>query len=293
VPSHDTQHPEPVASLPEDRPRAVDPRVWDDAVLQAALDRAEPRCWGPIVVLPSTGSTNRDAADQVEEGAPEGFTVVADEQSGGRGRLDRAWVSPSGAGLAMSVVLRPVVAVEHWGWIPLMSGLAVVEALDGLGLATALKWPNDVVLDGPARDGSPGPRKLAGVLVERVSDAAVVGIGVNVDLDAHELPVPRATSTRLEGADLDREELLVAILEQLRRHYTRWQLADGDAALSGLGERYRARSLTLGREVRALLPGDLVVHGRAREMDGTGALVLGLEDGTTRVVSAGDVEHLR
>ena len=73
-------------------------------------------------MLPSTGSTNADAVDQVREGAPEGFTVVADEQTLGRGRLDRTWVSPYGAGLAMSVVLRPVVPEATWGWIPLVAG---------------------------------------------------------------------------------------------------------------------------------------------------------------------------
>ena len=238
-------------------------------------------------------STNADAADQVREGAPEGFTVVADEQTHGRGRLDRRWASPYGAGLAMSVVLRPVVPDAAWGWIPLLAGLAVAESLGAQGVSVSLKWPNDVVVDGPAREGGPGPRKLGGLLVERVDAALVVGIGVNVDLVAEELPVVRATSTRLEGVEVRRELLLVSVLGHLRRHYVRWQLADGDARRSGVAAAYAARCLSIGREVRAHLPGGVTVEGTGWALDEDGRLVIRLADGTTRAVSAGDVEHLR
>ncbi len=275
-----------------DSPRR-DPRHWDDVALQQALDRSGDGSWGPVAVLPSTGSTNADAVDQVREGAPEGFTVVADEQTQGRGRLDRTWTSPYGAGIAMSVVLRPLVPDVTWSWIPLVAGIAVVDALADQGVRAGLKWPNDVVVDGDARDGSPGPRKLGGLLVERVGPAVVVGIGLNVDLTADELPVPRATSTRLEGADVSRELLVVDVLDHLRRRYLLWQLASGDARRAGIAGAYAERCVTLGRDVRALLPGDTVVEGVASALDDDGRLVLRLGDGTTRVVSAGDVEHLR
>jgi BirA family biotin operon repressor/biotin-[acetyl-CoA-carboxylase] ligase len=275
-----------------DSPRR-DPRHWDDVALQQALDRSGDGSWGPVAVLPSTGSTNADAVDQVREGAPEGFTVVADEQTQGRGRLDRTWTSPYGAGIAMSVVLRPLVPDVTWSWIPLVAGIAVVDALGEQGVRAGLKWPNDVVVDGDARDGSPGPRKLGGLLLERVGPAVVVGIGLNVDLTAEELPVPRATSTRLEGADVSRELLVVDVLDHLRRRYLLWQLASGDARRSGIAEAYAERCVTLGRDVRALLPGGTVVEGVAAALDDDGRLVLRLGDGTTRVVSAGDVEHLR
>jgi BirA family transcriptional regulator, biotin operon repressor / biotin---[acetyl-CoA-carboxylase] ligase len=270
-----------------------DPRAWDDTALQRALDRAGDGTWGPVAVLPSTGSTNADAVDQVGEGAPEGFTVVADEQTQGRGRLDRSWASPPGGGIAMSVVLRPVVPDVCWGWIPLIAGIAVVDALAGQAMAARLKWPNDVVVDGAARDGSAGPRKLGGLLVERVGGAVVVGIGLNVDLTAEELPVARATSTRLEGVMVSREVLVVDVLDHLRRRYLTWQLASGDARRAGTAEAYVERCLTLGRTVRALLPGGVVVEGVATGIDDDGRLVLSLGDGSTRVVSAGDVEHLR
>ena len=274
---------------------AEDRRTWDDERLAAALDRSARAGagWGPIVVLPSTGSTNADAADQVREGAPEGFTVVADEQTRGRGRLGRQWESPAGAGLAMSVVVRPVVVERRWGWLPLLAGVAVTDALREAGVDASLTWPNDVMVDGPAHDGSPGPRKLGGVLIERVGDALVVGIGVNVDLERHELPVPRATSTRLEGADVRREDLAVSILDRLRGHYLRWQLADGDARRSGLVDLYTERCLTLGRRVRATLPGDVVLEGQGEGIDPDGLLVVRAADGSQRAISAGDVILVR
>lgn len=272
------------------------PRTWDDDALQRALDAAGTDGWGPVAVLPSTGSTNADAAEQAREGCPEGFTVVADEQSQGRGRLDRSWSSPSGAGLAMSVVLRPATPLETWGWLPLLAGVAVVDALARQGLAAALKWPNDVVVDGPAHDGSAGPRKLGGLLVEQVpgTDAVVVGIGVNVDLGADERPVPRATSARLEGVRVGREQLLVDVLEALRARVLLWRSAGGDAERTGLRAAYAERCLTLGREVRVLLPGGEHLDGVAADVDGSGRLqVAPTAGGGVRAVSAGDVEHVR
>lgn len=273
--------------------RPEDPREWRDDVLRRALDGAGDGGWGPVVVLGSTGSTNADAADQVAEGAPEGFTVVADEQTAGRGRLDRTWTSPYGAGLAMSVVLRPVVPDESWGWVPLTAGLAVVEALARQGLRCGLKWPNDVVVPGPDRAGGPGPRKLGGILVERVGRALVVGIGVNTGLRADELPVPTATSARLEGVAVSRERLVVDVLDALRGRYARWQQGQGDARRTGLLDEYGAACVTLGAEVRALLPGERSVEGTAYAIDDQGRLLVRTGGGGTESVSAGDVTHLR
>jgi BirA family biotin operon repressor/biotin-[acetyl-CoA-carboxylase] ligase len=270
-----------------------DPRTWDDERLRAALDASRDGGWGPVAVLPSTGSTNADAADQVREGAPEGFVLVADEQTTGRGRLDRAWDSPSGAGLAMSVVLRPIVPDGVWGWIPLLAGVAAVDALRGLGVPAALTWPNDVMVDADAHHGGPGPRKLGGILAERVEDAVVVGIGLNTDLTLDELPVARATSTRLEGVDLRRESLLVAVLDELRARYLTWQLTGGDADRSGLAEAYSARCLMLGRSVRATLPGGEILVGTATGIAADGALMVDVGAGVVRTVSAGDVLLVR
>lgn len=270
-----------------------DPRTWDDALLRAALESRPDLRWGPVAVIPSTGSTNADAADQVGEGAPEGFVVVADEQTQGRGRLDRVWTSPSGAGLAMSLVLRPVVPDAAWGWLPLLAGVASVDALRDHGVPAVLTWPNDVMVDGPAHDGGPGPRKLGGILTERVGDAVVVGIGLNTDLDRDELPVGRATSTRLEGVEVRREQLLVAILDRVRDLYTTWQLTAGDAVRSGLADTYADRCLMIGRPVRATLPGGEVLEGTAVRIGPDGSLVVRTDSGDERSVSAGDVLLVR
>ena len=195
--------------------------------------------------------------------------------------------------LAMSVVLRPVAPEQSWGWLPLLAGVAVADALMAQGVPAALKWPNDVVVDGPARDGSPGPRKLGGLLAERVENAIVVGIGINVDLREDELPVGRATSTWLEGSHVTRESLVVDILENLRKRYATWQGAVGDAARCGLATDYSERCVTVGREVRAHVPGDRFVEGTATHIDEHGRLVIRLADGSTHAMSAGDVEHLR
>ena len=146
-----------------------------------------------ILETASTRSTNADVAQAARDGAPEGTVHVTEDQTGGRGRLDREWVAPKGSGLAASVLLRPTsVPLHRWGWLPLLTGVAVADAVADLGIRAKLKWPNDVEVDG---------RKLAGILVEAVSTpdgmAAVVGVGLNVAMTAEQLPVPHATSLAL------------------------------------------------------------------------------------------------
>ena len=266
---------------------------WDAPRLQAAL--AQRQGWGPVVLLESTGSTNADASDAARAGAAEGYVIVADEQTLGRGRLGRSWATPPGAGLAVSVVLRPPITPERAGWLPLLVGIAVVDALRGHSVPAALKWPNDVVVAGPTRDGGPGPRKLGGLLAERVqeADAVVVGIGLNIALRADELPVETATSTSIEGATVSREDLLVDLLDGLRERYLAWVAAGGDPAACGLLEDYRSRCLTLGRQVRAHLPGGDVLEGRATDVDDSGRLRIEAPGRDAVLVAAGDVEHLR
>jgi BirA family biotin operon repressor/biotin-[acetyl-CoA-carboxylase] ligase len=266
---------------------------WDAPRLQAAL--ADRQGWGPVVLLESTGSTNADAADAARAGAAEGYVIVADEQTLGRGRLGRSWATPPGAGLAVSVVLRPPLAPERTGWLPLLVGVAVVDALRSHGVPAALKWPNDVVVAGPTREGGPGPRKLGGLLAERVheADAVVVGIGLNIALGTDELPVPTATSTSIEGVAVSREDLLVDLLDRLRERYLAWVAVGGAASDCGLLDDYRSHCLTLGRDVRAHLPGGEVLEGRAVDVDESGRLRIEVRDGAPVLLAAGDVEHLR
>jgi BirA family biotin operon repressor/biotin-[acetyl-CoA-carboxylase] ligase len=190
-----------------------------------------------------------------------------------------------------------------WGWLPLLTGVAVAEALRAAtGVDVRLKWPNDAVVDGPDRDGGPGPRKLAGVLLEQVpaTGAAVVGLGLNVDLTAPECPTPAATSLLLETTSVpgvptslpQREGLLAGLLVELGRRYRTWAAAGGDPVRCGLAGDYRARCLTLGREVVASRPGGVVTRGVAVDLSRDGGLLVRSSQGDV-TVSAGDVEHLR
>ena len=147
--------------------------------------------WQSIAVTPLTGSTNADLLAQAGGGAPEGSVLVAEAQTAGRGRMGRAWLSPPGAGLMFSVLLRPgEVPPARRGWVPLLTGVAIASAVRDLtGLDARLKWPNDVLV---------GDRKLAGILAEQSADAIVVGAGINVSTRQAELPVETATSLALE-----------------------------------------------------------------------------------------------
>jgi BirA family biotin operon repressor/biotin-[acetyl-CoA-carboxylase] ligase len=150
------------------------------------------------------------------DGAPEGAVAVADEQTEGRGRLGRSWQAPAGTSLLFSIVLVPAVSPERLSELSLLAGAAVAEAIAAeTGLAPTIKHPNDVLLGG---------RKVAGVLAEAAEGRVVLGVGINVSQTAGELP-PEAngTSLALAGAqDVDRSDLLVAVLMRLELQYDSW-----------------------------------------------------------------------
>ncbi|MEO6501103.1 MAG: biotin--[acetyl-CoA-carboxylase] ligase [Jatrophihabitantaceae bacterium] len=237
-----------------------------------------------VEAVAETGSTNADLLAAAAAGAAAGAVLVAELQSGGRGRLGRSWVSPAGAGLTFSVLLRPAPPVSSWGWLPLLTGLALARAL---GPAARLKWPNDLLF------GSRGA-KAAGILVQSGEDAVVVGVGLNVSTSQAELPVETATSLLLEGhRELDRAELLVGFLSRFDGLYTAWQAHGGDAAASGLAGGYRAACATLGSEVSVDL-GTHTLFGRALDLDDSGRLLVRPAGGGAVVpVAAGDVTHVR
>lgn len=282
-------------------PTAPRPRMpLDPDRLEHALRSRGASGWTPRL-LHTTASTNADALAAAAEGAAAGLVVVAEEQTAGRGRLDRRWTAPPSSSLLVSVLLRPTASlpVRTWGWLPLLAGLAAAGAVqETAGVDARLKWPNDVVVDGPGWLGDPGPRKLAGLLVEAAGGAVVVGLGLNVDLGPQELTTPQATSLVLEaergpvgGRVPAREDLLAAVLAGLGRRVEAFVGAAGDADRSGLRDAYTARCLTLGRAVRATLPGGQVVEGVAAGVAAEGALVVATASGE-RTVPAGDVVHL-
>ena len=236
-----------------------------------ALERAlAPDGWR-VQVLSTTTSTNEVVAARARDGAAAGLVVVAEQQSAGRGRLDRPWVSPPRAGLTLSVLLRPDLAVDRWSWLPLWGGLAVARAVRArAGVEAVLKWPNDVLVGG---------RKVCGVLAEvPVAGALVLGLGLNVTTRADELPHAGATSLALEQATTtDRDTLLRAVLRSLAQ-VLREQPVEG----------YRALCSTIGLPVRVELPDGRSVTGTAEDVDDAGRLVV---DGAA--YSAGDVVHVR
>ena len=249
--------------------------------------------WRDVEVVPSTGSTNSDLVALAGAGkAAEGSVLIAEEQTSGRGRLDRQWTAPARSGLFFSVLLQPSeVPVARWGWLPLLTGVAVASGLSrSAGVDTALKWPNDLLVSIGGEE-----RKAGGILAERAGeDAVVVGIGLNVSLRAAELPVPTAGSLALAGAvSLDRETLLRAVLRSIEQWYGDWRAAGGDPAASRLQEAYAAGCATLGRTVRVELPGERELLGEAVALDGDGRLVVATDAGKREPVAAGDIVHLR
>ncbi len=264
--------------------RALDP---------AALRRAAVRpgsLWRDVEVTGVTGSTNADLLARAADDAPEGIVLAAEEQSAGRGRMGRAWVSPPRAALTFSVLLRPLpVPPARRGWLPLLAGVAVTSAVRVVTAIDArLKWPNDVLA---------GDAKLGGILAEAAGGAVVVGIGLNVSTEPDELPPPAgslaATSLRAVGAaSLDRDVLLTAILADLEHWYLAWRRAGGDAGRCGLADEYTRLCDTIGRLVRVELPGGQLIRGLAAGIDPAGRLLVRVPDGELPV-AAGDVVHLR
>ncbi|MEV6576883.1 biotin--[acetyl-CoA-carboxylase] ligase [Streptomyces sp. NPDC051582] len=260
----------------------------------AALERAlvtDGGLWTSVEVVAATGSTNTDLAARAGR-LPEGAVLVAEEQTAGRGRLDRSWVAPPRSGLFFSVLLKPGDSVpqERWGWLTLLAGVAAASGLSrAAGVDTALKWPNDLLVTVNGEE-----RKTGGILAERVGDGVVVGIGLNVTLTEDELPVPEAGSLILaKAAVTDREPLLKAVLRSLEQWYGDWRAAGGDPAASGLQEAYAADCVTLGRHVRADLPGGRTLTGTAEAVDADGRLLVRTAEDEHEAVGAGDVVHLR
>lgn len=236
-----------------------------------------------IVFLPVTGSTNDEARRLAQTGAQEGTLVITDYQSSGRGRLERRWEAPPGSSLLMSLVFRPSLAPHQVQQLTMVCGLAVIDAVKSeTGLELDLKWPNDVVVGGA---------KLGGMLTEIGLDGnrvefAVVGLGLNVNLDPGQLPedllVP-ATSLSFElGREVARLPLLWALLRATEARYEALK-----AGCSPHAE-WSARLSTLRRRV-AVSTGDATLEGVAEGVDANGALLVRLDNGALETVMAGDV----
>jgi BirA family biotin operon repressor/biotin-[acetyl-CoA-carboxylase] ligase len=272
--------PETLPSTSPDPSRAP----LDGRSLAAALT-AGSALWRSLEVVPEIGSTNAALLAAAAEEAPEGTVLVAEHQATGRGRLDRVWTSPPGAGITVSFLLRPDVPSARRGWLPLLTGVALAEAVAEVpGVRASLKWPNDLLAAGGA--------KLAGILAEVGSGAVVVGVGLNVSTRADELP-QTGTSLALEaGRPVDRAAVLLQFLRGFERRYLLWARALGDPVSSGLARDYLAWCSTVGADVVVALPDGSTLEGVAESVDWDGRLVVRTGEGVVELAS-GDVRHVR
>ena len=312
-----------------------EPGRWTDldrpplavASLRAALLAPD----GPLArleVLPEVGSTNTELVRRAvadPDGWPAPALLTTDSQVAGKGRLGRTWEAPPRSGVALSLLLRPTAPPSTWSWLPLLAGVAVVGVLRDLaGLPAALKWPNDVLVEGrkacgllvevlpPTAVPTPGP--TTGPTAGPAPAGVVVGVGVNTTTRRDELDaggLDGATSLRLEGAaTTDRDVLVRALVRALLGEVARFDGAGGSAQRSGLAARAAEVCSTLGREVSVALPGGGVLRGTAEGLDADGRLLVrpapgagpvrepGRTDGAggadgVVAVGAGDVVHVR
>ena len=236
-----------------------------------------------ILRFESLPSTNTELARQASEGAAEGVSILADEQTAGRGRLARAWSSPRGAGLYFSILLQPAIVVNRWPLIVFVAALAVGDALsEACDVNTDIKWPNDLLS---------GERKICGILAESVETpsgrAVIVGIGINLTSDAYPAEISAvATSVAEEsGRAPDREALLAALVRALSRWYSLLHEVDGPEKIVAA---WTSRSSYANAKAVQVANGEEVWQGITRGVESDGALRLETTDGI-KIVRAGDV----
>src|SRR5688572_12528966 len=236
-----------------------------------------------VLRFESLPSTNTELARQASEGAGEGLSIVADEQTAGRGRLQRAWSSPRGAGLYFSILLQPAIAVDRWPLIVFVAALAVGDALsEACEVDTDIKWPNDLLS---------GERKICGILAETVETpsgrAVIVGIGINLTADAYPPEIATATSVAESSRRTpERETLLAALLLALSRWYSLLHEVDG---VDKIVAAWTSRSSYASGKLVQVANGEEVWQGITRGVESDGALRLETENDGVRIVRAGDV----
>lgn len=260
------------------------PSPLDLARLRAGLPNHD--LGAPLIYEPEIPSTNSLALRLIREDAlAPGAIIVTDSQPAGRGRLGRPWITLPEEQILLSIILAPAFAPH---WLVLAAALAVADAVVVAGVPAervALKWPNDLLVDG---------RKAAGILIETtpLADgrrAAVIGLGLNVNGSLAPWPAVAATATTLQdacGRPFDRETIILATLDRLGA--TIGDLERDRTAAVALRARWRDRLATLGQTV-TVRQGDETVTGRAVDVDGDGGLILHLPDGARRVITWGDV----
>ena len=238
-----------------------------------------------VLRFESLPSTNTELARLASEGAMEGVSIVADEQTAGRGRLQRAWSSPKGAGLYFSILLRPIITQNYWPLITFMAAIAVGDALrEAAGVETDIKWPNDLLS---------GERKICGILAEAIDTprgrAVILGIGINLTQSAFppELENVATSVSDATGRPVEREQILTALLDSLSRWYA---LLENPAQIVDAWS--NRSSYAIGKLVQ-VSNGDDVWQGTTCGVEPDGALRLRTASGEIKLVRAGDVYSIR
>lgn len=238
-----------------------------------------------LIWFPETDSTNTRAKDLARQGAPEGTVLIADHQTGGRGRMGRSFHSPAGSGVYLSVILRPECPPSEIMHLTCAAAVAMTQAIfRATGVKAGIKWTNDLVV---------GKRKLGGILTELglgtdgMVDYAVIGVGINCRQRLSDFPEEirdMATSlTRITGRVVERERIAAAMVEDF--------YAMSQTLLTGKAEilrEYREKCVTLGQEI-SLRQGDSLRYGRAVDVDDQGALVVEYPSGAVESVQSGEV----
>jgi len=237
-----------------------------------------------ILRYDSLPSTNTEAARLAMQGAAEGLAVIADEQTAGRGRLQRSWLSPKGAGLYSSILFRPKIAVDRWPLMTFMASLAVNDALiEASEVTTDIKWPNDLLA---------GERKICGILAEAIETeagrAVVVGIGINLTPDAYprELAEVATSIAEASGHPANKERILASLLQALGRWYELLSEPDGGEKIVAA---WSSRSTYANGKSVNVINGDETWQGVTRGVESDGALRLETDDKEIRLIRAGDV----
>jgi len=240
-----------------------------------------------ILRYESLPSTNTEVARLAQQGAEEGLTIVADEQTAGRGRLQRSWSSPKGAGLYCSVLLRPTVAPDRLPLITIVAALATGDALlEASAVRTDIKWPNDLLV---------GERKICGILAEAIETpagrAVVVGMGINLTDNAfpEELVSVATSVSRESDRRPERETILTALLKALARWYALLHEPEGPERIVAA---WASRSSYAAGKLVQITNGDEVLQGVTRGVENDGALRLETTQGL-QLIRAGDVTGVR
>lgn len=230
-----------------------------------------------VKVISETTSTQSEIINNFSP-LQHGDLLIAEFQNNGRGRLDRKFIAPPMRAILFSAFIKPERSISEWGWLPLVIGVSVAEALSRItGKEFLTKWPNDVLF---------GEKKVCGILCESNYGGVIAGVGINVNFDSSELPVDNADSLNLiMGKSMERDLVLAEVLTQISKNLELWNTSSVEL----ISETYIKYSATIGTEVKVELGNGKVISAKALGISEVGELLL--DDGSA--ISIGDVTHLR